>query len=66
MLTLTFPVVTGVFLKKLKTSRVIPIFKKENVDDPGNYRPISLEPVLSKPTEMSLNNRLIKFLEKEK
>ena len=48
----------------LKTSRVTPIFKKGDENDPSNYRPISLVPVLSKPIEINLNNRLTAFLER--
>ena len=55
---------SGSFPSRLKTSRVIPIFKKGDENDPSNYRPISLVPVLSKPIEISLNNRLTAFLER--
>lgn len=56
--------INGKFPSRLKTSRVVPIFKKGDENDPGNHRPISLIPVFSKPIEIGLNNRLITFLER--
>lgn len=38
---------TGVFPEQWKTARVTPLFKKKSRDDPNNYRPISILPVLS-------------------
>jgi hypothetical protein len=49
----------GVFPDLLKIARVIPIFKKGDKKDLGNYRPISILPVLSKFLEkLSLSNLL--------
>lgn len=56
--------ISGTFPEKLKVSRVIPVYKKGEENDPGNYRPISIIPVLSKPVEICFNNRIISFLEK--
>ena len=39
---------TGIFPDRLKCAKVIPIFKKDNPHLPGNYRPISLLPAISK------------------
>ena len=41
-----------------------PVYKKGNKLDPGNYRPISVLPVLSKVFEKLVNTRLMKFLNK--
>ena len=55
---------TGIFPNKLKIARVVPIFKKGDKSNPGNYRPISILPVISKLFEKLINKRLVDFLEK--
>ena len=57
---------TGVFPKKMKIARVIPIYKKGLKCLPGNYRPISILPVISKVFEKIVNVRLMKFLNTNK
>lgn len=52
----------GTFPKKLKFSRVSPVFKGGDKCDPGNYRPISVVPALAKPIEMAFYDRLTGFL----
>ena len=42
---------------------VIPLHKKGDKENPSNYRPISLLPVLSKIMEKIVTNQLIKYLE---
>ena len=56
--------ISGTFPEKLKVSRVIPVYKKGEENNLGNYRPIFIIPVLSKPVEICFNNRMILFLEK--
>ena len=57
---------TGIFLDKLKMAKVVPtcIFKKGYKSIPGNYRPISILPIISKLFEKLVNNRIVKFLER--
>lgn len=54
----------GVFPKCLKKAVVIPIYKSGDKNLITNYRPISLLPSLSKILEKIMNNRLMKYLEK--
>ena len=53
----------GKFPDAFKIAKVTPIFKKGSKDDPGNYRPISVLPILAKVFEKIVNSRLIDFLE---
>ena len=55
---------TGIFPNKLKIARVVPIFKKGDKSNPGNYRPISILPVISKLFEKLINKRLVDFFGK--
>ena len=52
---------TGIFPNYLKNSRVIPIYKKGNIDSFENYRPISLLTVFSKLFEKAAHERLYSF-----
>ena len=54
----------GQFPDPLKIAKISPVYKKGDRDQPGNYRPISVLPVLSKIFEKLVNNRLIEYLEK--
>ena len=54
----------GQFPDLLKVAKVSPVYKKGDREQPGNYRPISVLPVLSKIFEKLVNNRLIEYLEK--
>ena len=47
-----------------KSAKVIPLFKKGSKLEPGNYRPVSILPVLSKLLECAVNSQLTDFLEK--
>lgn len=57
---------TGLFPLKLKISMVKPIHKKGDKKHIGNYRPISLLPVISKVFEKIIYERLINFLDRYK
>ena len=54
---------TGIFPDKLKTAKVIPVFKKGLPTNKSNYKPISLLSVFSKLIEKVLHQRLSKFLQ---
>ena len=49
---------TGTFPEKMKTAKVIPIFKSGNKHSFSNYRPVSLLPSFSKVLERLVYNRL--------
>ena len=53
----------GIFPDSMKIAKVSPVYKKGDREQPGNYRPISVLPVLSKIFEKLVNGRLIKFLD---
>ncbi len=49
---------TGIFPDCLKRANIIPVFKKGDVTDLNNYRPIALLPVISKIFEKVINLQL--------
>ena len=53
----------GVFPSKLKISKTIPIFKKGQKNDPNNYRPIAILPIISKIFEKIMCQRLMQYVE---
>lgn len=55
----------GIFPDNLKIAKVVPIFKSGDKFLSGNYRPISLLPVLSKIFERVMYNRLVNFLNRK-
>ena len=55
---------SGIFPDKMKSAKVMPIFKKGSPLTASNYRPISLLSVFSKITEKVMYERLYKSLEK--
>lgn len=55
---------SGIWPDIYKTSCVTPIFKKGDVDDPDNYRPIAIIPIFSKVTEVLLYRRLMNFFKR--
>ena len=56
----------GYFPNKLKIAKVIPVDKAGPTNQPGNYRPISLLPSISKIFERLILNRLISFFQRNK
>ena len=54
----------GIFPKKLKIARVIPVFKSGDDTNISNYRPISILPCFSKILERIMYNKLYSYLEK--
>ena len=57
---------SGVFPDIFKIAKVFPIHKSGSKQNPGNYRPISVLPSLSKVIEKTLHKRLVNFLENSK
>lgn len=53
----------GVYPSILKGARVVPIHKGGSMSDPGNYRPISVLPVLNKIIEKVLVKQMVHYLE---
>ena len=53
----------GIFPDDLKMAKVTPIYKKGERSDPGNYRPISILPTLSKIIEKHVASQLRDFLQ---
>ena len=56
---------SGIFPSILKTSKIIPIYKKGFKLEWSNYRPISLPSNIDKILERFMYNRLYNFLEKK-
>ena len=54
----------GVFPDDLKVARVSPVFKSGDRTDPGNYRPISVLPAVSKLYERVVHGQLTNYLDK--
>jgi len=54
---------TGVVPDSLKLAKVIPVYKKGDKSQPGNYRPISLLSVFDKVLEKLMCQRLCDFLQ---
>ena len=61
---LNVSVSSGSFPAKLKTAKVVPVFKSGDEYKPGNYRPISLLPIFNRIFEKLVYKRLIKFVNK--
>ena len=51
----------GTFPDVLKVGRVTPIFKKGNLEEVGNYRPVSTLPVFGKIFEKVMYSRIYEF-----
>ena len=55
---------TGVYPKKLKMAKIIPIFKADDNTDANNYRPISFLSNFNRILEKLIFNRMESFIEK--
>ena len=53
----------NIFPSLLKDAKVIPLPKSKDLNDPGNYRPISILSILSKPLERHVHSQLLRFME---
>ena len=56
---------TGTFPSELKKAKLIPIHKKGDAHNPGNFRPVSLLSSVSKVFERAIYNRLMSFIEQQ-
>lgn len=52
---------TGEFPSLCKISKIVPVYKKGDKHQPQNYRPISINSVLSKILEKAMKNRFSRF-----
>ena len=55
-------IISGLFPKELKKSKVIPIHKKNSKVEPGNYRPVSILSIISKIFERVVCEQLTEYL----
>ena len=53
------------FPEILKTADVTPIFKKNDPEEPDNYRPISITPCISKVIKILIKEQLTEYLQKK-
>ena len=56
---------TGSVPEQLKIAKVIPIYKKENVEIFSNYRPVSVLPCFSKILERLIFSKCIDYIDKK-
>ena len=49
---------------EMKFAKVKPLFKKGSRLDAGNYRPVSILPIVSKILERAVYNQLVGYLDK--
>ena len=53
----------GTFPSSMKLANVTPVYKKSSQSDKGNYRPISILPILSKVFERCVCRQMSKFFD---
>ena len=51
----------GIFTEQLKVAKVSPIFKVDNIEEIGSYRPISVLPIFSKVLERIMYSRTYQY-----
>ena len=54
------------FPNDLKRAHVVPLYKKDDPEEPNNYRPISITPCLSKIIETILRDQICQFVHDNK
>ena len=59
-------IMTGIFPDSLKIAKVIPLYKKDNPEEVGNYRPVSLLCAISKIFEKVAYNQLYNYFKQNK
>uniref|UniRef100_A0A1B6H5G6 Reverse transcriptase domain-containing protein n=2 Tax=Homalodisca liturata TaxID=320908 RepID=A0A1B6H5G6_9HEMI len=57
-------IITGNFPTQLKISKVVPVLKKGDSKNPLNYRPLAIQPALSKIFEKTMMIQLVDYFEK--
>ena len=50
------------FPESWKSTKIVPIFKKDDPLNPQNYRPVALIPVMSKILEKIIAKQILKFI----
>ena len=53
---------SGVFPAAFKTAKALPLHKRDSIQERGNYRPISVLPILSKPLERHIASAFLQYL----
>ena len=61
---LNMPVSLGTYPRKLKLAKIIPIFRADDVENPNNYRPISLLSNFNRIFEKLIYVRMSSFIDK--
>ena len=56
----------GIMPESCKKAMVTPIYKAGDPSDPGNYRPISILPILGKAIESFINEQLMNYIDENK
>ena len=51
----------GIFPEQLKVEKVFPMFKVGNIEEVGNYRPISVLPIFSKVLDRIMYDRTYQY-----
>ena len=59
-------IIQGVVPDDLKSARVVPLFKKNNKTEVGNYRPVSILSIISKVFERVVYDQVEAYLDQKK